>query len=92
MPVASAVQSCPFIKDDQAEQDPEQHWIQFQIQGTDGLPVSGVTVRLKLADGNIAEADSDDDGIVFISNVPAGACELISSWKTFDVHSSVFIK
>lgn len=90
MGVGGAVQSCPFA-DQQDEQDPKKKWIQFQIKDKRGNPVSGVVLRLKLSDGSIEEATSDDFGMVNITNVPDGSCELISDWKTFEVYNSVFI-
>ncbi|KAA0989239.1 carboxypeptidase-like regulatory domain-containing protein [Dyadobacter aurulentus] len=91
MPIGSAIQSCPHDNYKQEQQQPDNKWIQFNIEDPKGWPVAGVTLKVKLSDGTIREAISDEDGIVYISNVPAGVCEIISNWKNFDVHSSVFI-
>ncbi|MCF0040064.1 carboxypeptidase-like regulatory domain-containing protein [Dyadobacter fanqingshengii] len=91
MPVGSAIQSCPYAEGKQEEQDPAKKWIEFYMQDANGSPVAGVTLVLKLSDGNVVEATSDETGIIHITNVPDGSCELLSNWKTFDVHSSVFI-
>jgi hypothetical protein len=90
MAVGGAVQSCPFANRDE-EQDPEKKWIQFQIKDKRGNPVSGVVLRLKLSDGSIQETTSGDNGMIHIANVPDGNCEMISDWKNFEVHNSVFI-
>jgi hypothetical protein len=55
----------------------EKTWIKFEIiDNESGKPVSGVTLKVKLADGGSRSATSNAAGLIEITNIPPGTCEI----------------
>jgi len=55
----------------------EKTWIKFEIIDDEtGKPVSGVTLKVKLPDGESRSATSNAAGLIEITNIPPGTCEI----------------
>lgn len=55
----------------------EKTWIKFEIlDDATGKPVSGVTLKVKLPDGESRNATSNSAGIIEITNIPPGTCDI----------------
>jgi hypothetical protein len=53
-----------------------EHWIQIQVVDDDDLPVPGVAMELKLPNGRVSRVRADSQGVVYVSDIDAGQCEL----------------
>lgn len=55
----------------------EKTWIKFEIvDEKTGKPVSGVTLKVKLPDGETRSVTSNSVGIIEIMNIPPGTCDI----------------
>jgi hypothetical protein len=55
----------------------EKTWIMFEVVDDEtGDPVKGVTLRIKLPDGQMRNATTDGSGMIEITDIPPGTCDI----------------
>lgn len=53
-------------------------WVAFDvIDDETGLPVSGVTLTLRLPDGTVRDVTTGASGSLYLSDLPAGTCDIV---------------
>ena len=67
----------PPAKEEPPPAKNEKTWIKFEIVDEDtGKPVCGVTLKVKLPDGQSRNATSNAAGLIEITNIPPGTCDI----------------
>lgn len=74
--MSKVIQDCPNKQTEEPVQDPDQHWIKFNVLNEFSEPVPDVTVQITLPDGSIEEKTSDKNGMIEILNIDAGECKV----------------
>jgi hypothetical protein len=70
LPPGEVVQPCSRV-------DAKKFWIEVELIGEDGTPVSWEEYRVRLPDGTLASGLLDQDGWTRIDGIPAaGACQI----------------
>jgi hypothetical protein len=87
-----AVKTCPNKAKKEKPQDPNLHWVKFEIKDDKGTPLSKITLKVKLPSGSIEQKTSDETGIINVKNIKPGKCELITKWKDYTVFETGFIQ
>jgi len=56
---------------------PERDWVEFLIQDDEtGEPIGGVTLKVKLPNGEIRDFTTGGDGKIAIPDIDPGSCEI----------------
>lgn len=81
LPTSGSAQPGEEEEPEEEEKSPpltdEKTWIKFEVVDADsGAPVKGVTLKVKLPDGQTRNATTDGAGVIEIKDIPPGTCEI----------------
>jgi type VI secretion system secreted protein VgrG len=72
----SAASSAPTHNPEAAENQDKTHWIEIELLGEDGKPITGEPYKVTLPNGKVADGTTDSKGRAKIPNIDAGQCKV----------------